>query len=67
MANSYFKNADRDYFKEYIYINNKFSIPFPETLVDSKRLILIEKILKLHTFLRARCKNTVQLHTVTTD
>ena len=47
MANSYFKNADRDYFRAYIYIsiyiNNKFSIPLPETLVDSKRLILIEK------------------------
>ena len=55
MANSYFKNADRDYFRAYIsiYINNKFAILFPETLVDSKRLILIEKILKLHTFLRA--------------
>ena len=65
MANSYFKNADRDYFKAYIYINNKFSIQFPET--DSKRLISIEKILKLHTFLRAWCKNIIQLHTVTTD
>ena len=55
MANSYFKNADRDYFRANIsiYINNKFSIPFPETLVDSKRLILIEKILKLHDILRS--------------